>query len=60
MATLVRFSAGRILLHVLAMVLDRSIRFHLAGMRRELPAIPSARALLDRARGRLTPSGAPS
>jgi hypothetical protein len=35
--SLVRFRLGRILLHVLAMLGDRSVRFHAAGIMRELP-----------------------
>jgi hypothetical protein len=52
---LARFSAGRILLHLLAMLGDRCVRFHVAGIIREsswlaaaavllLALIPSARA----------------
>jgi hypothetical protein len=35
-AALARFSAGRILLHLLAMLGDRCVRFHVAGIIREL------------------------
>jgi hypothetical protein len=35
--TLARFRRGRILLHLLAMLGDRCIRFHVAGIVRELP-----------------------
>jgi hypothetical protein len=41
MIILVRFSAGRILLHVVAMLLDHSWRFHWEGIARELPRVPS-------------------
>ena len=34
--TLARFRHGRILLHLLAMLGDRCIRFHIAGIAREL------------------------
>jgi len=37
--TLARFRSGRILLHVVAMMGDRSFRFHAAGIVRELPWI---------------------
>ncbi|SPE25094.1 hypothetical protein SBBP1_30001 [Burkholderiales bacterium] len=37
MLTLARFRHGRILLHLIAMVGDRSVRFHVAGIVRELP-----------------------
>jgi hypothetical protein len=49
MTILARFSAGRILLHLLAMLGDRCVRFHLEGIVRELPSMASAlglRALL--------------
>jgi len=37
MARLARFGFGRILLHLLAMAGDRAVRFHAAGIMRELP-----------------------
>jgi hypothetical protein len=36
MLILARFSVGRVLLHVLAMLGDRALRFHAAGILREL------------------------
>lgn len=36
-AQLAQFSFGRILLHVVAMLGDRAVRFHAAGILRELP-----------------------
>jgi hypothetical protein len=39
MTILARVSAGRILLHLLAMMGDRRVRFHLEGIVRELPSI---------------------
>ena len=36
MLTLARFSAGRVVLHFLAMLGDREFRFHAAGIMREL------------------------
>jgi hypothetical protein len=53
MTILVRFSAGRILLHILAMLGDRSVRFHMEGIRRELPWLESVRLLVERARSRV-------
>jgi hypothetical protein len=35
MLTLARFSLGRVLLHLLAMIGDRAVRFHTAGILRE-------------------------
>ena len=37
MTSLSRSSAGRMLLHLLAMAGDRCVRFHVAGIMRELP-----------------------
>jgi hypothetical protein len=37
MRSLARFRLGRILLHALAMLGDREVRFHAAGIMRELP-----------------------
>ena len=45
-----RFSAGCILLHLLAMLGDRCVRFHLEGIVRELPSIASALGWLARLR----------
>ena len=53
MTILARLSFGRILLHLLAMLGDRSVRFHLEGIARELPSIASGRAMLTRLRARL-------
>ena len=53
MTNLARFSVGRILLHLLAMVGDRCVRFHLEGIVRELPSIASGLAIVTRMRGRL-------
>src|SRR4051794_2055971 len=50
MKILVRFSAGRMLLHLLAMLGDRCVRFHLEGIVRELPSIP-ALGVFPRLRG---------
>ena len=50
MTILVRFSVGRILLHVLAMPVDHSARFHCEGIARELPWVRSTRAVLERDR----------
>jgi hypothetical protein len=49
MTTFARFSGGRIFLHLLAMVGDRSVRFHVAGIIRELPCVAAALTLLTRA-----------
>ena len=53
MTILARFSVGRILLHLLAMLGDHSVRFHFEGIARELPWIASGLAMLARAPGRL-------
>ena len=53
MTTLARFSVGRILLHLLAMLGDRCLRFHVTGIIRELPWGAEALTLLTRARTRL-------
>jgi len=39
MMTLARFSVGRILLHLLAMFGDRGVRFHVAGIMREIAPV---------------------
>ena len=49
MTTLARFSVGRILLHLLTMLGDRCVRFHVAGIIRELPRVAAALRLLTRA-----------
>jgi len=48
MTTLARFSVGRILLHLLAMLGDRCVRFHAAGIMRELPSVAAAVLLFGR------------
>jgi hypothetical protein len=53
MAILARFSVGRILLHLLAMLGDHSVRFHFEGIARELPWIASGLAMLTHAPSRL-------
>ena len=53
MTILARLSAGRILLHLIAMLGDRSVRFHFKGIARELPWIASGLAMLIRAPSRL-------
>ena len=53
MTTLARFGAGRILLHLLAMLGDRCVRFHVAGILRELPWVVAPLTLLTRMRTRL-------
>ncbi len=51
MTILARLNAGRILLHLLAMLGDRCVRFHLEGIVRELPSIASALRLFACLRG---------
>lgn len=53
MTNLAHFSVGRILLHLLAMLGDGCVRFHLAGIIRELPAVATAPAMFTRMRTRL-------
>ena len=53
MTILARLSVGRILLHLIAMLGDRSVRFHFEGIARELPWIASGLAMLTRAPSRL-------
>jgi hypothetical protein len=53
MTNLAHFSVGRILLHLLAMLGDRCVRFHLAGIIRELPTIATAPAIFIRMRTRV-------
>jgi hypothetical protein len=50
MSTLARFSAGRILLHLLAIAGDEECRFHFAGILGKLPSVDALLALLMRAR----------
>ena len=52
MLTLARFSAGRILLHLLAVAGDGEFRFHFAGILRELRFVDAVSTLLMRARTR--------
>ena len=52
MSTLARFSAGRILLHLLAVAGDGEFRFHFAGILRELRFVDAVSTLLMRARTR--------
>jgi hypothetical protein len=37
---LVRFGVGRVVLHLVAMAGDGAVRFHVAGIRRELAPTP--------------------
>jgi Permuted papain-like amidase enzyme, YaeF/YiiX, C92 family len=53
MVTLANSGVGRILLHLRAMLGDRCVRFHIAGIIRELPWIEAAMTLLTRTRTRL-------
>ena len=53
MTILARLSVGRILLHLIAMLGDGCVRFHLEGIARELPWIASGLPMLTRAPGRL-------
>jgi hypothetical protein len=53
MGTLAQFRVGRILLHLLAMLGDRSVRFHVAGIVRELPRFATALTLPGRLRRRV-------
>jgi len=53
MTILARHSVGRILLHLLAMLGDRCVRFHIEGILRELPWVASGLAMLPRVRNRL-------
>ena len=56
MTTLARVSVGRILLHLLAMLGDRCVRFHVAGIMREIAPV-AAPGLLARMQARLIASG---
>jgi hypothetical protein len=53
MKALARSSVGRILLHLIAMLGDRCVRFHVAGIIRELRWVVATRELLGRIRTRL-------
>jgi len=53
MVTLAHFGVGRIFLHLRAMLGDRCVRFHVAGIIRELPWVEAAMTLLTRTRARL-------
>jgi hypothetical protein len=53
MAILAHFCVGRILLHLLAMLGDRCVRFHVAGIMREFPSAAPALTLLARMRARV-------
>src|SRR5262249_33270744 len=50
MMTLARFPLGRILLHLLAMLGDRCVHFHVAGIMREIAPLAPALAPLARMR----------
>lgn len=50
MTTLARLRVGRILLHLLAMLGDRCVRFHFAGILRELPWVRTTLTLLAQMR----------
>jgi hypothetical protein len=52
-AELARFSLGRVLLHLIAMLGDRAVRFHAAGIARELSWVAGATALLAQVHTRL-------
>jgi hypothetical protein len=47
-AELARFSLGRVLLHLISMLGDRAVRFHAAGIMRELSWVAEATVLLAR------------
>jgi len=53
MTILAQLSVGRILLHLIAMLGDRAVRFHFEGIARELPWIASGLSMLTRAPSRL-------
>jgi len=53
MTTLARFSVGRILLHLLAMLGDRCVRFHVAGIVREIAPVAAVLALVAQMRARV-------
>jgi Permuted papain-like amidase enzyme, YaeF/YiiX, C92 family len=53
MVTLANFGVGRILLHLRAMLGDRCVRFHVAGIIRELPWLEAVLSLLSQTRTRL-------
>ena len=45
-AELARFSLGRVFLHLIAMLGDRAVRFHAAGIARELSWVAGATAVV--------------
>ena len=51
-AELARFSLGRAFLHLIAMLGDRGVRFHAAGIARELSSVAGATASWAAACGR--------
>jgi hypothetical protein len=53
LATLAQFRVGRVVLHLLALLGDRSVRFHVEGIARELPWMAAGLAVLTRLRIRL-------
>jgi len=53
METIARFSVGRILLHLLAMTGARCVRFHVAGIVREITPVAAVLALVARTRARV-------
>jgi len=50
MTNLARFSVGRVLLHLIAMLGDRCVRFHVAGIMREIAPVAATPVLLARMR----------
>jgi len=50
MTNLARFSVGRILLQLIAMLGDRCVRFHVAGIMREIAPVAATPVLLARMR----------
>jgi len=57
MLTLARFRLGRILLHLVALVGGRYVRFHVEGVVRELPWVLVALNLLSRQIGKVIEGG---
>ena len=53
MALLAQSHVGRILLHLLAMAGDHSVRFHAAGIVREMPWLDAAVSVVTGIRARL-------
>ena len=58
MLTLARLRLGRVLLHLLAMLGGQCVRFHVAGIIRQLPWVAAAQTLLTRTRIRLISASA--